>query len=333
VRVNTANRSFFTLAATALVPYGLLGLIGCGVLSLVAFRLAADGLSGLTGDGRDLRPAVIFFAVAASGTIVAIRSVHRQVTATRALASDVAARTIPSTPALERAVAGTGLDERVDVVDDTEPYSFTYGLTRPRVVVSRGLIDALGDDELRAVIHHESYHVRNSDTVKSVIARAASSAFFFLPALGHLRDRYLAGRELAADRAAVRASGEQALAYALLTVLDGPTWVDLGSAAALGGGVLDHRVEQLEAGAEPALPRVPRRAAWLTIAGVGMLVGLFALSVATAGTDVLSMNDSMADGGMATTALGVAGGVACTAAVAGVAVMALRRGTGHRRAG
>jgi len=332
VRVNTANRSFFTLVATALVPYVLLGLFGCGVLSLVVYRVGSDGLAGLTSDGRDLRPALVFFAVVAAGTVIGFRSVHRQVRATSSLAADVAARAVsPPAPVL-RAAEQAGLDARVDVVEDAQPYSFTYGLRQPRVAISTGLVDAVGTDELEAVLHHERYHVHGADTLKVVVARAAPSAFFFLPALGHLRDRYLASRELAADRAAVRASGDRALAGALFKVLDGPTWVDLGAAAALGGGDLDHRVEQLEDGAEPPLPRVPRRALWLTVAGIGALTGLFALTVALAGADVLAMDDSMPDGGGAI-ALTVAGSVACTVGVVALAAVIVRRVTRHRRPG
>lgn len=331
MRLNTANRSFFAMVATALVPYALLGLFGCGVLSLVAYRLGAEGLAGLNRDGQDLRPAVVFFTVVATGTAIAIRSVHQQVAATRALAADVAARAVPPSTTVAQAAARAGLGSRLDVVDDPQAYSFTYGLSRSRVAISTGLIDAVGGEELDAVLHHERYHVRSADTLKVVVARAAPSAFFFLPALGVWRDRYLTGRELAADRAAVRASSERALTGALFKALDGPTWAHLGTAAALGGGVLDQRVEQLEDGTEPPLPRVPRRAAWLTVAGLGALAGLFALTIALAGVDVLAMGGSMPTGGMAT-AMTVLASVACTATMAAAMGVAFRGGTGHRRA-
>ena len=331
MRLNTANRSFFTLIATALVPYGLLGLFGCGLLSVAAYRLAADGVGGLDRNGEDLRPAVLFFAVVAAGTLVAVRSVRRQVAATRRLADVVSARAIPLPPDAEAAAADAGLTGRVDVIDDDQPYSFTYGLATPRVVLSRGLLDAVGPDELVAVVQHERYHVRNADTLKAVAARAAPSAFFFLPALGHLRDRYLAGRELAADRAAVRATDDRALAGALVKVLDGPAWVDLDTAVALSGGVLEHRVEQLEKGCEPPLPRVPSRARWLTIGGLAALLAAFAVTLVAAGPDVLSMDGSMTGTGSGSV-LAIVGGIACSAAMAAVAVMLLSS-TPHRGSG
>lgn len=329
MRLNTANRSFFTLAVTALVPYALLGLFGCGVLSLIAYRLGTDGWSGLTSDGRDLRPAVAFFVVVAAGTATGGRSVIGQVAATRSLAAEVARRAVPPPSHLEEAAKRAGLADRVDVVADAQAYSFTYGLAAPRVVVSTGLADAVASDELEAVLHHERYHVRSADTVKSVVARAAPSAFFFLPALQHLRDRYLSGRELAADRAAVNATGVRALAGALFKVLDGPAWTDLSSAAALGGGALDRRIEQLEAGTEPSLPLVPRSARWLTALALAALVGLFVLTVAGAGADAFAMSGSMPTSGSGV-AMTVAGGLACTAAMATLAVLAIGGARRHR---
>lgn len=321
MRLNTANRSFFTLISAAMVPYALLALFGCGVLSLAVYRVVTDGVGGLHRDGQDLRPALAFFAIVIAGSFVAARSVARQVAATRTLADEVAARLLPEPDIVASAAAAAGLGGRVDLVDDDQPYSFTYGIRPARVALSRGLLDALEPQELDAVLHHERYHARNADTLKAVVAHAAASAFFFLPALGHLRDRYLAGRELAADRAATRCTGEQALAGALVKVLDGPDWADVHTAAAMSGGVLEHRVRQLEDGREPTLPRVPAPAGWLTVVALALLVVLFAVAIAFAGSAVGSMGGTMRDnrGG----ALAMVGDLACSAAMLAVAALAV----------
>jgi Zn-dependent protease with chaperone function len=316
MKLNTANRSFFVLVGMALVPYGLLGLLGCGVLSLVGYRLAAHGLSGLDRGGQDLRPAVAFFAVVAIGTIVAAASIRRQVRATRRLQQVIAGRALPPTPSLAGATARARLHGQVDLVDDTEPFSFTYGLFAPRIAVSRGLLEATDLAELDAVLAHERYHLRNRDTLKVVVARAAPAAFFFLPALGYLRDRYLACRELAADRHAVNVCGERALTGALVKALAGPSWVDLGAAAALGGpAFLEHRVEQLENGREPSLPSVPRAAFWATAAGLGVLVGAFALTLAVSGSADISVHGSMGTSVAGTMAATLGGAVCMTGMV------------------
>ena len=333
MRFNTANRSFFVLVGTALVPYGLLGLFGCGVLSLVGYRLAAYGLSGLDQGGQDLRPAAAFFAVVAVGTVVAAVSILRQVRATRRLGAVVAGRALPCDPSLEEAAAGARLGGQVDLVEDAHPFSFTYGVSAPRVAVSSGLLDATDHAELEAVLAHERYHVRNRDTLKVVVARAAPAAFFFLPALGHLRDRYLTSRELAADRHAVRACGERALTGALVKALDGPCWVDLGAAAALGGpAFLEHRVEQLEDGVEPTLPRVPKAAFWATAAGLGLLVAAAALTLGVSGSTGMSMHGSMRTS-VAGTTVAALGSAACMAGMVLPGVFVARRGRRHRAGG
>ena len=106
-----------------------------------------------------------------------------------------------------------------------------------------------------------------------MLARSLPAALFFLPALRQLRRRYVAGRELAADRRAIAAVGTAPLASALYRVAGGPSWSELGAAAAIGGkDALDARVAQLESGTEPPIPSVSRRGVALSVAGAGVLL-------------------------------------------------------------
>lgn len=331
MRLNSANRSFFTLAGIVLVPYALLGVFGCGLLSLVVYRLAHDGIAGLHRDGQDLRPAALFFAVVTTGTVVGVLSLRRQVRATRRLSRWVDDRATVITPAIAECARRAELDERVVVIDEDHPCSFTFGLVGAKVAISTGLADRIGADELDAVLEHERYHVRANDTVKVVIARAGAAAFFFLPVLGHLRDRYLSGRELAADRRAIQAVGERSLAGALYRATEGPSFAEFGAAAALGGSAfLDERVEQLEHGEEPAMMPLPRRALGVTAVGLTALTIAFALAIANGGAnDAMSMNGSMRMSAGWGTVTGVLGGIACTAGWVAVAFLVVRRGRRH----
>ncbi len=67
---------------------------------------------------------------------------------------------------------------------------------------SSGLAATLSDAELAAVLSHEREHLRSHDPLKNVLARAIPARHFYLPALARLRERFTAGRELAADRVA-----------------------------------------------------------------------------------------------------------------------------------
>jgi Zn-dependent protease with chaperone function len=319
-RLDTANRSFFVLLGVALGPYLLLGLFGCGILSVAGYRYATQGSPGLNAPAW---PALGFLAITATGTVFGLLSLWRQRRATLRLAAFVQRHRLP----LDDTVAGAAAREgvaRIDVVDTDDPFSFTYGLLAPRVAVSRALVDGVDEEELQAVLVHERYHVRNLDPLKVVVARAVPSAFFFLPALRHLLHRYLAGRELAADRSAMRACGRGPLAAALYKVVAGPSSVSLGAAAAIGGPeLLDVRLAQLEAGNEPPLPAIPRLSLAMTAAGVALMAAGLTFTVVLIG-GAMPMNGSPMN-----SPLDVVGGVLC-GGVWVVAAVALYRRLGGR---
>lgn len=96
------------------------------------------------------------------------------------------------------------------------PHAFCAGLLRPRVYVADVSLEALGPEELEAVLAHETHHRRLRDPLRIAVARAVGDGLFFLPAARRLARRYGALAELAADGAAVRAVGAGPLASALL---------------------------------------------------------------------------------------------------------------------
>jgi hypothetical protein len=108
----------------------------------------------------------------------------------------------------ERVVAG----RRVVVVPGARPLAFCAGLLRPRVYVSAGALECLGEAELGAVVAHEAHHAARRDPLRILVARAIGDAY----SLGALPRREQALAELAADAAAVRSGGAAPLASALL---------------------------------------------------------------------------------------------------------------------
>ncbi len=293
-RLDTANRNFLLFASVVVAPYVLLALVGCGLLSVLAIRIGDHGLGALTAGRGDLRPAALTLALLGVATALAVWSFRRQMLATRSLAARVRARSLPVPDDLSAAAARIGLEGRVDVLDDDEPFSFAYGLLRPRVVVSRGLLASARSEELLAVLEHEGYHVRQHDPLKVAVARSASSAYFFLPALRGLRGRYATASELAADRRAIREHGRGALAGALYTVVRGPAWDELSTAAAIGGPeLLEVRVSQIESGEEPAVAPVSRAQAVVTIVVIAAVAASVVFTVVTLGGPGAVMREVM----------------------------------------
>jgi beta-lactamase regulating signal transducer with metallopeptidase domain len=318
--LNAANRSFFALVAVALAPYVLIGMAGCGVLSVVSYRVIA-GHSPLAQDWLSWI-ALGFVAASTVGSLLAVRTVYRQVRATRQLHHLVRAHRVPTGESLSQLAEARHL--RVEVVDASEPYSFSYGTLTPRVVVSRGLLESVEPGELDAVLVHERYHVRNLDPLKVLIARTLPVAFFFLPVLRELQRRYVAGRELAADRSAIRACGRRSVAGALYKVVAGPPSATLSAAAAIGGPeLLEVRIAQLETECEPPQPRLsPTVVALSAATSVLMVLGLVSTSA------WISQSGALNDGRLAPFA-GAAGSLLCALPwVVGIA--AFRRRRRHR---
>lgn len=294
MRLNRGNRAFFALVAVAFVAYLLLGggacvLFGSLVYGLLTGEIVAANLWGVLG-------LAVFLLLYVLGWVFAVGSFIRQVAATLKLRDRVRVLRLPISVPLRESERRVDLTGRVDLVDSDEAFSFTYGVFATRVAVSRGLLEKVSAVELDAVLTHERYHVRNRDPLKVFIARLVTRALFFLPVLTELMGRYVAGRELAADRRALKAYGERPLAGALYKVVSGPLWSELGAAAAIGGpNHLDARVAQLETGQEPAAPPIPREALLATIAGSAALALSFALAVVAFDSPMAMLDGSMMD--------------------------------------
>jgi Zn-dependent protease with chaperone function len=281
MRLDSANRSFLALMSLALLlgMYVLCGAVGSVLVPLVLARVSHEGMAGLLDSGGSLLP-VLLFALVAAGLAFGTRSVARQIVASQRLARRVRGLALELPDGLALTASAVGLGGRVVLLDAPERFSFAYGILTPRVAVSRGLLEGVSDDELRAVLEHERYHVCNLDPLKVVLVQALSAAFFFLPALDSLRARYLAGRELAADRRAVRACGRRPLVGALLKVVRGPDWSELEGVAAIGGPeLLDVRVAQLETGIQPKLATLSITRATVSLVGAALFAAMFLASV------------------------------------------------------
>jgi beta-lactamase regulating signal transducer with metallopeptidase domain len=278
--VGRGNRAFAAFIATCAATFVLVGMGACILLGIVGYRVQRDGFEALTARGSDVRPALVFLVILAAGSVAGLWSLRQQVRATRRLQARVEELRVAASTKLLDAATQVGVAGRIDMVEATEPLSFTHGLGAARIVVSRGLAESLSDEELIAVLEHERYHVRNLDPLKVFVTRLLTPMLFFLPALRELRSRYVADRELAADRRVLRRHGQRALAGALYKVVGSPMWVQLSPAAALGGGdALEARVRQLETGEPPKAPRFSRPAVVLSALGAAVLLMAFSASV------------------------------------------------------
>src|SRR6476659_2361371 len=108
---------------------------------------------------------------------------------------------------------------RCFVLETDRPMLALSGIVHPRLVVTRGLVEALSDRELAAAVAHELGHRRTWDNLKRLAIRSAPDLLGRFRIARQLERRWASAAEHAADRAVgrrVSARGE--LASALLKI-------------------------------------------------------------------------------------------------------------------
>lgn len=282
--MRTADRAFGALVLLALGSSALL----VALLGTLLPRAAALA-SGAAADTGGI-VALLVIVLAALGVTLGLTSLFRQLLATLDLIHSLLrhAVTVPARVAsLARAM---DLEGRVDVVDDPRPFSFCYWFRRPRVCLSTGLVGRLDDVELRAVLHHERYHLRHRDPLRLVVARYFAAGLYVVPVMEELVGYYTVLKEVAADQEAVRAmGGVRELASALFKVLPDAEDVDLGLLVPVGSlSVTEARIDRLVDG-RPVPLVLSTASVWLSggaLAAAAVLAlgdGLHPAALTTAG--------------------------------------------------
>jgi Zn-dependent protease with chaperone function len=168
-----------------------------------------------------------------------------------------------------------GLAPQVTYLAAPEPMACCYGLLRPRIAITAGLVERLDDAELAAVLAHEGEHVRRRDPLRYLLLETLTAAAFMLPLAAALRERAAARIELAADQAALTIVPRAALAGALLASIV-PSQTPPGIA---GLTATEARIAHLAG--RSALPSIPVGAVGISL-GVAALVVLAAIDLAAA---------------------------------------------------
>jgi Zn-dependent protease with chaperone function len=112
-----------------------------------------------------------------------------------------------------------GAPAPVYCLDAPVPAMTLVGVFRPKLLVTRPLMDALTPEELQAAVEHEVGHLASRDNLKRLAMRATPDALSLLPASRRLERDWALAAEHAADAQAAHDSGTGlALASALIKV-------------------------------------------------------------------------------------------------------------------
>lgn len=94
----------------------------------------------------------------------------------------------------------------INLIDSDSPLSFTAGLIRPKIYISRSMLQQLNASERRAVIRHEKFHQQQLDPLKILVVKFIGRMHLF-PLTDVLVNAYRVLTELAADQHALIKSG------------------------------------------------------------------------------------------------------------------------------
>jgi hypothetical protein len=162
-----------------------------------------------------------------------------------------------------RPIALGGTSFPAFVVDGHTPVMALAGVLRPRLFVTRALVNALTRDELAASVAHEIGHFRAFDNLKRLAMCAAPDFLTFTEAARTLERRWASTAEHVADRMCdnATAAARYALASALVKVArltPGAGTVAEPISTLIGCGEIASRVRRLlDDRATAAPPRVP----------------------------------------------------------------------------
>jgi Zn-dependent protease with chaperone function len=178
---------------------------------------------------------------------------------------------------VSRPLALTDIGMPAYAIDTDAPVMALVGVLRPRLLITRPVLEALTDEELRASVAHELGHQRAWDNLKRLAMRAAPDLLFATGAAHLLERRWAAAAERVADRRAGDSGRERcALASALVKVarLTPPVNPVADPISALvDGGDITARVESLLDDAPCAATRRPGRWLALAIPAAGFALG------------------------------------------------------------
>lgn len=239
------------------------------VASLLWAALAMSSFFLFEPRRTDERTGVMLMACAAFGAVLIISAAARLIVTLARHRRIVSGWLASATP-----VQLPGVSIPAVVVEAAFPIVGIVGVFRPKLVIARAVLDACTDEELRAVLDHESRHITRRDNLRRTLLLALPDPLGWLPVGREIDLAWHEATEEVADEAPGYERGDAgrvALASALICVAklvpSGQPTADIPASALYRGEPLERRVRRL-LDPIPPRPRAPRHYQWLALGGV-----------------------------------------------------------------
>lgn len=114
------------------------------------------------------------------------------------------------------------LNNKIVIIRNSQPIALCYGLFRPKIYISTGMLTITSPSELEVILKHEKHHLNHRDNLTIFFAHVIKNIFPFLPILSDLVSNFRIEREIAADRYAAEGSNHEFVASVLKKLLREP---------------------------------------------------------------------------------------------------------------
>ncbi|MCL4354277.1 MAG: M56 family metallopeptidase [Patescibacteria group bacterium] len=113
--------------------------------------------------------------------------------------------------------------EKVIVIEGSKPFAFCLGIHNPKIYISSETLKIMNDNELKAILLHEKYHLNKNDGLIMLVASLSIVLFPFLPIISDLVKRYRLEREITADQQVISKMGKEPIISVLKKLLTFPS--------------------------------------------------------------------------------------------------------------
>ena len=90
-----------------------------------------------------------------------------------------------------------------------QPQAFCFGILKPKIYISSGLVRLMSSQELAVILRHEKYHLEKKDSLVFLMASLIESLFPFFPVISDFISVYRTDREVEADKIAIRSVADK----------------------------------------------------------------------------------------------------------------------------
>ncbi|MCL4354820.1 M56 family metallopeptidase [Patescibacteria group bacterium] len=137
------------------------------------------------------------------------------------------------------------LTKKVSIVEDEKPFAFCLGLRHPSIYISTKTIKMMTNDELKAILLHEKYHLTKKDGLIMLIASLTKILFPFFPLISDFIQRYKLDREIKADNEVIINLGKEPLVSVLSKLLAFPSIPMLTASAIAESATVEARIKAI----------------------------------------------------------------------------------------